>query len=74
MIFILNISVLFFFPAALGLELRSLLSFRSVVQVESFKELVLAGHLPPQDQIKVPLPSVLLQQQGPDSLSPELSL
>lgn len=53
----------FFFSAALALELRFLFSSPSIVQVESFKELVLAGHLPPQDQIKVPLPTVMLQQQ-----------
>lgn len=35
-----------------------LASFPPLVQVESFEELVLAGHLPPQDQIKVLLPNV----------------
>lgn len=53
----------FFLAAVVGLELRSLFSFPPIVQVDSYEELVLAGHLPPQDQIKVPRSSVVLHQQ-----------
>lgn len=54
-------------------------SFPPIVQVESFEELVLAGHFPPQDQIKVLLSSVdiapaVTRQLVPrvESLSPVL--